>query len=218
MEGKQHTINFQEVYYEPKEGHSDNLTWEELLMRKLIYFSMVSLDGKIETPDRSLDWVVIDEELHRFINQLERGMGGYLYGRRMYELMQAYWPTADTQSSLDYEVEFSKIWKQITKYVFSQSLEQVDGNAELVKTDATAEVVRLKSTQGPDLEVGGSHLAGVLMQAGLIDEFRLFFHPVILGAGTPMVAPVSQAIKLRLVEERSFRSGVVYLRYQAERK
>jgi dihydrofolate reductase len=187
-------------------------------MRNLIYFTMVSLDGKIETPERSLEWVIVDEELHRYINQLEREIGGYLYGRRMYELMQAYWPTADTQSSLEYEAEFSKIWKQVPKYVFSQTLERVEGNAELVRRDAAAEVTRLKSTPGPDLEVGGSELAATLMQAGLIDEFHLFLQPVILGAGTPMIPAMSQAIQLRLVEEHPFRSGVVYLRYQVARE
>jgi dihydrofolate reductase len=187
-------------------------------MRNLIYFSMVSLDGKIETLDRSLEWVIVDEELHRFINQMEREIGGYLYGRRMYDLMQAYWPTADIQSNLEYEVEFSKIWKQVPKYVFSQKLERVEGNAQLVRTDAVAEVTRLKSLPGRDLEVGGSELAAALMQAGLVDEFRFFIQPVLLGSGTPAVPALSEAIRLQLIENHLFRSGVVYLRYQVVRE
>lgn len=186
-------------------------------MRKLIYFSMASLDGKIETLEHSLDWVTIDEELHRFINQLERKIGSYLYGRRMYELMQAYWPTADTQSDLDFEVEFSQIWKQVPKIVFSSTLERVEGNAQLVQTDPAAEAARLKSLPGPDLEVGGSTLAASLLRAGLIDEYRLFIHPVILGEGTPMLPALSERINLRLVEQHTFGSGVIYLRYQAQR-
>jgi dihydrofolate reductase len=131
----------------------------------------------------------------------------------MFELMQVYWPTADTQSSLEVEREFSQIWKQVPKLVFSQRLERVERNAQLTKTDAAAEVNRLKSMPGQDLEVGGSELAATLMKAGLIVEFRLFIQPMILGAGTPMIPAMSEAIKLRLVEQHSFRSGVVYLRY-----
>jgi dihydrofolate reductase len=185
-------------------------------MRRLIYFGMLSLDGKIETPDHRLDWVLVDEELHRFINRLEENIGGYLYGRRMYELMQAYWPDADTRSELDFEREFSRIWKQVPKTVFSQTLERVEGNARLVRSDAVEEVTRLKAGTGRDLETGGAELAGALMQAGLIDEYRLFLQPVFLGAGTPLVPALGQAVRLRLVEQHTFRSGVVYLRCQAE--
>jgi dihydrofolate reductase len=102
-------------------------------MRKLIYFTMLSLDGFVDKLDCNLDWIVIDEELHCFINNLEREIGGYLYGRRMYELMQAYWPTADTQSDLPYMIEFATIWKAVPKIVFSTSLERVEGNARLVE-------------------------------------------------------------------------------------
>jgi dihydrofolate reductase len=185
-------------------------------MRKLIYFAMVSLDGKIETTDRSLEWVVIDEELHRYLNKLEREAGEYLYGRRMYELMHPYWSTAGTLSDQAVEREFSVIWKQIPKIVFSQTLEKVEGNATLVRTDAVEEVTRLKSQPGGHLEVGGAELAGSLMHAGLIDEYRLFVQPVILGAGTPIITPVNGPVKLRLAEQHPFRSGVVYLRYLVE--
>jgi dihydrofolate reductase len=183
-------------------------------MRNLNYFTMSSLDGYIETPERSLDWVVIDDELHRYVNNLEREAGAYLYGRRMYELMQAYWPTADTQSTEAVEVEFSRIWKQIPKIVFSQTLERVEGNARLVRGDLIEEVTRLKAQPGKDLEVGGAALASTLIQAGLVDEYRIFVQPVVLGAGTPMFHMPGAAINLRLVETHPFASGVVYLRYQ----
>ncbi|HEX9018382.1 MAG TPA: dihydrofolate reductase family protein, partial [Anaerolineaceae bacterium] len=157
---------------------------------------------------------VIDEDLHRYVNTLEREHGGYLYGRRMYELMQAYWPTADTQSDQAVEVEFSKIWKGIPKTVFSSTLERVEGNARLVKTDAVEEVKRLKAEPGKDLEVGGAILAAALMRAGLVDEYRIFVQPVILGAGRSMFPQMAESTSLRLVETHAFGSGVVYLRYE----
>lgn len=186
-------------------------------MRKLIYFTMASVDGYMDRPDGNLDWVVVDEELHTYINNLEREVGANLYGRRMYEIMNAYWPTADTQSNLAFEQEFSRIWKQIPKYVFSQTLDQVEGNAILVKGDLVEEVKRLKEEPGGNLEVGGAVLASTLMQAGLVDEYRLFIHPVILGAGTRMIPPLNEAVNLRLVDMHTFHSGVIYLNYQRER-
>lgn len=186
-------------------------------MRKLIFFTMTSLDGFIDTPDGSGDWVIMDEELHTYLNNLERELGAYLYGRRMYEIMAAYWPSAGTQSSLAYEVEFSRIWKKKPKIVFSSTLEQVEGNATLVRGDPVEEVTRLKAQPGPDLEVGGAKLASALLQAGLVDEYRIFVHPVLLGAGTPMFPLLNEAINLRLLETHLFHTGVVYLRYQLDR-
>jgi len=183
-------------------------------LRKLIYFTMASVDGFMDRPDRNLDWVIIDEELHTYINNLERGIGGYLYGRRMYEIMEAYWPTADTQSNLAFEVEFARIYKKIPKIVFSKTLERVEGNARLVRENVVEAVTSLKEQPGNDLEVGGANLASTLIQAGLIDEYRIFVHPVILGAGTPMFPALDAATQLRLVETHLFRSGVVFLRYQ----
>ena len=183
-------------------------------MRKLIYFTMASLDGFMDKPDHNLDWVIVDEEEHSYVNNLERELGGYLYGRRMYEIMNAYWPTADTESDLAFEAEFSHIWKQIPKTVFSSTLERVEGNARLFRGDVIEEVVRLKEQPGKDLEVGGSQLAASLMQAGLVDEYRIFVHPVLLGNGTRMVPSLDEPVQLRLVESHTFKSGVVFLRYQ----
>src|SRR5512133_3482012 len=104
-------------------------------MRKLFYFGMVSVDGLIDRPNHTDDWIIMDEELHRFINQREQAVGAYLYARTMYQMMQAYWPTADTRSELDYEVEYAHIWKQIPKIVFSSTLDRVEGNASLVRGD-----------------------------------------------------------------------------------
>jgi dihydrofolate reductase len=175
---------------------------------------LVSLDGFIEGPDRELDWHLIDEELHTFVNDRQSECDTCLYGRRMYEVMR-YWETADTNpSSPAYELEFARIWKKMPKIVFSKTLEQVQGNARLVRDDIAEEVTRLKAQPGKNMELGGPTIASTFMRLGLIDEYGLFIQPVILGSGTPMFPALGDKINLRLVETRTFGSGVVYLRYQ----
>ena len=170
-------------------------------MGRLVYSMSVSLDGFVETPSRSLDWVLIDEELHAFFNAEAREMSAFLYGRRMYELMVDYWPTAETDpSATPAELEFARIWKDKPKIVFSRTLEHVSWNSRLVRDDAVGEVARLRAQPGYDMGVGGPTLAATLLQAGLIDEFRLFVHPVILGAGTPFFPALEDRIALRLLE------------------
>lgn len=183
-------------------------------MRKVIYSMMVSLDGFIEGPNRELDWAIIDEELHRFVNDQQHAIDTHLYGRRMYEVM-AYWETADENpSSPEYELEFGRIWKKMPKIVFSKTLEQVQGNTRVVREDIAEEITKLKAQSGKDLELGGANIASTFMQLGLIDEYRLYIHPVVLGSGTPMFPTLDNMINLWLVETRTFGSGVVYLRYQ----
>ena len=185
-------------------------------MGRLIYSMSVSLDGFVETPSRSLDWVRVDEELHSVFNDEASAMSTFLYGRRMYELMTAYWPTAECDpSATPAMVEFARIWKDKPKVVFSTTLDRVDWNSRLVSDDAVAEVARLKEQSGFDMDVGGPTTATTLMRAGLIDEFRLFVQHVILGAGTPFFPPLEDRIGLALLESRTFGSGVVYLRYEA---
>lgn len=184
-------------------------------MRKVIYSLMVSLDGFVETPDHKLDWVLIDEELHTFANEQERELGAFLYGRRMYELMSSYWPTADADpSALAFEIEYARIWKDMPKFVFSRTLEKVEWNSRLVRGDLHQEVLKLKAQPGRDMGVGGAGLAAAFMQLGLIDEYHLIIQPSILGSGTPFFPGSDRAINLRLVGTRTFRSGVVFLRYQ----
>jgi dihydrofolate reductase len=184
-------------------------------MGRLVYSMSVSLDGFVETPSRSLDWVLVDEELHSFFNHEARAVSTFLYGRRMYELMIDYWPAAETDpSATPAMLEFARIWKDTPKIVFSGTLEQVEWNSRLVREDAPAEVARLKAQPGFDADVGGPTLAWSLLRAGLIDEVRLFVHPVILGAGTPFLPPLDGRIGLKLLETRTFGSGVVYLRYE----
>jgi dihydrofolate reductase len=181
---------------------------------RLIYSMSVSLDGFVETPSRSLDWVLVDEELHAVFNDEARAMSAFLYGRRMYELMAGYWPSAETDPSASPAMlEFARIWKDKPKIVFSRTLERIDWNSRLVRDDAAAEVARLKAEPGFDMDVGGPTTAAPLIRLGLVDEFRLFVHPVILGGGKPFFPALEDRIGLTLLETRRFDSGVVYLRY-----
>lgn len=182
-------------------------------MGKVVYSLSVSLDGFADSPDRSLDWVQVDEELHAFFNDQSRGISTSLYGRRMYELMYGYWPMAEADpDAKPVEVEFAGIWKRIPRVVFSTTLDEVDPGSRLVRTDPVEEVASLRAEPG-EMDVGGPTLAATLMRAGLIDEYRVFVHPIILGAGTPFFAALDTRIPLRLLETRTFGSGVVYLRY-----
>jgi len=183
-------------------------------MSKLIYSMGVSLDGFIAGPNGEIDWSPPDEELHRFHNQQTRELGAHLLGRRLYEVM-VYWETADENPSLaEHELEFARIWKELPKVVFSKTLEKVVGNARLVRNSAAEEVARLKERPGKDLAVGGAGLASTCMNAGLIDEYRLFVSPVVLGGGTPYFPALDERVNLELVETRTFGSRVVYGRYQ----
>ena len=183
-------------------------------MRKLIYSMGVSLDGFIAGPNGEIDWSAPDEELHRFHNQQARETGAELYGRRMYEVMR-YWETADDQPSApEHELEFARIWKDTPKIVFSKTLEEVEGNARLIRDGAAEEVVKLKEQPGMDLAVGGAGLASTFIKLGLVDEYRLFVSPVVLGGGTPYFPALDERINLELVETRTFGSRVVYVRYR----
>jgi dihydrofolate reductase len=182
---------------------------------RLIYSMSVSLDGFVETAERSIDWVLIDEELHSLFNDEARRVSAFLYGRRMYELMTGYWPTAEADPlATPAMVDFARIWRGKPKIVFSKTLERVDWNSSLVR-DAVAEVARLKAQPRFDMNVGGPTLAADLVRAGLVDEYRLAVHPVILGSGTPFFPPLDARLELKLLENRRLDSGVVYLRYAA---
>ena len=183
-------------------------------MRKLIYSMTVSLDGFIADPKGEIDWSAPDEELHRFHNQQTSEISVHLCGRRLYEVM-LYWETADQNpSAADYELEFARIWKALPRIVFSKSLEQVEGNARLVKGDVAGEVAKLKEQPGKDLAVGGAGLASTCIELGLVDEYWLFVNPVVLGGGTPYFPVLDERINLELIETRTFASRVVYVRYR----
>jgi dihydrofolate reductase len=185
-------------------------------MRNIIYSMLVSLDGFIEAPDGDISWSVPDEELHQHFNEMEAAIGVHLYGRRMYEIMAGYWPTADQQPSVSQvEVEYARLWRSMPKIVFSTTLEKVAWNSRLVRGNIAEEVRQLKSQPGKDMSVSGAGLAASFMQLGLIDEYRLYIHPILLGDGKPMFPPMKERIKLKLVETLRFGSGVVLVRYQA---
>jgi dihydrofolate reductase len=184
-------------------------------MRKLIYSMGVSLDGFIAGPAGEIDWSAPDEELHRFHNDQARELGAHLCGRRLYEVM-LFWETADRQPSTpEHILEYARIWQGTPKVVFSRTLDTVEGNVRLVKENAAEEVARLKEQPGEPLAVGGAGLASSLMKHGLVDEYRLFVSPVVLGSGTPFFPALDERIGLELVETRTFGARVVYLRYRA---
>lgn len=177
-------------------------------MGKLIYSLNVSLDGFVETPDHSLDWATVDEELHTWFNDQARTLDASLYGRRMYELMAGYWPTGEADpSATDAMREFAAIWKPMPKIVFSTSLEHVEHNARLVHGDVGTLLDGLRREFDGDLDVGGPNLASQFVRRRLVDEYRLVIHPVVLGAGTPFWPELNTPLRLRLVETRDFGSG-----------
>ena len=174
----------------------------------------VSLDGFAAAVGGSLDWARVDEEVHAYFNEEARAMSAFLYGRRMYDLMSAYWPTAEEDPAATPVMrDFARIWTATPKVVFSRTLEGVDWNSRLVRDDAIAEVRRLKAEPGFDMDVSGPTLAGMVLRAGLVDEIQLLVNPVVLGAGLPFFPPLAAPVELQLMETRTFESGVVLLRY-----
>jgi dihydrofolate reductase len=183
-------------------------------MRHVVYIASLSVDGYIAADSGDPAWIVPDEELHRHFNHLESSIDTHLYGRRFYELMTAYWPAVERNPSApSYEVEYARIWTSVPKVVFSATLDRVDWNARLFKGNAVEEVARLKAQTGKNLSIGGAALASTLAEHGLIDEYRLYVVPIILGGGKPMFQ-LHHRINLSLVEIRKFSSDVVLLHYR----
>jgi dihydrofolate reductase len=184
-------------------------------MRKIILMMSVSLDGYMEGPDRELDWHMVDDELHSHFNEVLGAMGAFLSGRVTYELMTGFWPTADTDpSSTGPVVEFARIWRDMPKIVYSRTLDRADWNTTVVRDVVVEEVMELKEQPGGDLALGGADIAAVFMRHDLIDEYRLYVHPVVIGQGKPLFQASDIRINLRLAETRTFGNGVVLLRYQ----
>jgi dihydrofolate reductase len=182
-------------------------------MQKLIYSTSLSLDGYIDSSTGDPSWVVPDEELHRHFNDTERDIDTLLYGRRMYELMAGYWPTADQDPSApSFIVEYARIWKPVPKVVFSSSLDSVEWNSRLARGDPVAEVASLKAQGAGNMGVGGLVLASTLASAGLIDEYRLYYVPILLGSGKTAFSQIQKRVSLKPVETRIFSSGTLLLR------
>lgn len=183
-------------------------------MGNLVYLMNVSLDGFVETLDHSLDWTIVDDELHEWFNDQSRAADAFLYGRRLYEVMSAYWPTAEADpSATDVMRDFARIWNATPKIVFSSSLRAVEGNSRLARGDAAEELERVRREFSGEVSVGGPTLAADFIRRGLVDEYRLVVHPVILGGGTPFFPSLDGPLDLRLVDMRRFASGAMYLGY-----
>jgi dihydrofolate reductase len=184
-------------------------------MGRLTFSMSVSLDGFVNDEAGSLDWVLVDDEVHRSFNDDARSMGASLYGTRMWELMSSYWPTADQDpEATPAMLDFAQIWATTPKIVFSSSLETVEHGARLVRGDVVDEVRRLRAEPGLDMDTGGPTMTAPLIEAGLVDEFRLYLTPVVLGGGTPFFPRGVSRFDLRLVESRPFSNGVTLLRYE----
>ena len=183
-------------------------------MRKIIFMTQVSVDGFFEGPNREIDWHMVDDELHGHFNEQLRAMGAFLSGRVTHELMAGFWPTADTDpSSTRPMVEFARIWRDMPKIVFSRTLERADWNTTVVRDVVADQVMELKAQPGGDLVLGGADIAAAFMRLDLIDEYRLYVHPIVIGQGKPLFQADAK-INLQLAETRTFGNGVVLLRYQ----
>jgi dihydrofolate reductase len=187
-------------------------------MSRLIYGMNVSLDGYVAAPDGSLEWTIVDEEIHSWWNDRIREASAYLYGRRIYELMAAYWPTAEADPDAGpVERDFGRIWTAAPKVVFSSMLQTVDWNSRLEGGRIEHVIDRVRDEFDGDLDVSGPTLAAPLIRRGLIDVYRLVIHPVMLGGGLPFFPDLERPLGLRLVETRTFQSGAIYLGYEASR-
>jgi dihydrofolate reductase len=183
-------------------------------MAKLIYSAIASLDGYIADERGNFDWAAPDEEVHSFINDLERPVGTYLYGRRMYEVMAPWESDPNLTTGSPVTREFAAIWQAADKIVYSRTLETADTARTRIERDFDPDAVRrLKASAERDLTVGGPHLAAQALQAGLVDECQLFLAPMIVGGGNQAL-PNHLRLPLELLDERRFGSGMVYLRYR----
>ena len=185
-------------------------------MAKLIYSSIVSLDGYVEDASRRFDWAAPDEEVHAFVNDLVRPIGTHLYGRRMYETM-VFWETAGLADD-DPEVirDFGSLWRAADKIVFSETLMSATSVRTRTERDFDPGLIRqLKQSGDADLAVGGAELAGQALAAGLVDEIQLFLVPVIVGGGKRAL-PADVQTRLRLIGTRGFAGGVVYAHYAVD--
>ena len=180
-------------------------------MAKLIYSAIASLDGYVEDATGKFDWAAPDEEVHAFVNDLERSVGTYLYGRRMYETM-VFWETVSTDAD-EVFFEFAEIWRATEKIVYSRTLETVSSARTQLERDFDLDAIRqLKQTSQSDIAVGGAGLAGEAIAAGLVDELQLLLCPILVGGGKAAL-PTDVHVPLKLRDERRFAGGVVYLRY-----
>jgi dihydrofolate reductase len=184
-------------------------------MAKLIYSAITSLDGYVNDEKGEFEWAAPDEQVHAFVNDLERDIGTYLYGRRIYQVM-AWWETVDTDGLRPVSADFKQIWLGADKVVFSRTLDTVSSERTRIEREFDPDIVaQWKATATRDLSVGGPELAAVALRAGLVDECHLFLHPVIVGGGAAAL-PDHFSARLELMDEQRFDSGVVHLHYRLQ--
>jgi dihydrofolate reductase len=184
-------------------------------LAKLIYSAIASLDGYIEDQQGNFDWAAPDDEVHAFVNDQERPIGTYLYGRRMYETM-VFWETAHTLDEPAVFLDFAGIWQGAAKIVYSRTLDTVSSARTRIEREFDPEAIRqMKAEAETDIGIGGSELAGQAIRAGLVDELHLFVHPIVVGGGKPSL-PAGVRVELELLGERRFRGGVVHLHYRTK--
>jgi dihydrofolate reductase len=180
-------------------------------MAKLIYTSITSLDGYVADASGSWDWSFPDEEVHAFVNDLERPIGTHLYGRRLYEVLKVWETMDDPEPAMR---DYATLWRASEKIVFSRTLEEVSSARTRIEREFDPDAVRaLKDAAEADIGIGGPHLAAAALQAGLVDEIGLLVSPVVVGGGNPAL-PDDVRVDLELLDERRFGNGVVYLRYR----
>jgi dihydrofolate reductase len=183
-------------------------------MAKLIYSAIASLDEYVADEEGKFDWAAPDDDVHAFVNDLERRIGTYLYGRRVYETM-VFWETVSTGPDQSAATrDYAGIWRAAEKVVYSRTLESVASARTRIERDLDADAVRrLKESSAADITVGGAELAGQALAMGLVDELQLFLGPVVVGGGKRAL-PTGLRTRLELLDDHRFRSGVVYLRYR----
>ena len=179
-------------------------------MAKLVYTAIASLDGYTEDEDGKFDWAMPDEQVHAFANELERPVGTHLYGRRMYETMVAWETMADPDPVMR---DYAEIWRAADKIVYSKTLAEASSARTRIERDFDPEAIRqLKAAADRDLAVGGPTLAADALRAGLVDEIQLLLNPIVVGGGNPAL-PDGVRLELKLMDERRFGNGVVFVRY-----
>jgi dihydrofolate reductase len=182
-------------------------------MAKLVYSAITSLDGYVADEDGNFDWAAPDEEVHTFVNDLDRTVGTYLYGRRMYEVLVA-WETLSLADQPPFIQDFAEIWRAADKVVYSTTLGTASSPRTRLERDFDPEAVRqMKASAERDISVGGPDLAARAIKAGLVDEIHLFLTPVLMGGGTRSL-PDNVRLGLELLDERRFGNGVVHLHYR----
>ncbi|MGW2045331.1 dihydrofolate reductase family protein [Streptomyces sp. NPDC001858] len=186
-------------------------------MGKIVLMMSMSLDGYIEGPGHDISWHRVDDEVHSYVNDRIRDLGAMLLGRTTYDLMADFWPTADADPAAPAAVaDFAAIWREKPKFVYSRTLDHVDGNTTIVRDVVPAQVHALKEQIGGDLGLGGAELAAAFLRQDLVDELRVYVHPVLVGAGTPLFARMADpaTTALHLAESHTFGNGVVGLHYE----